>query len=131
MPRDRTLPPEPPRDRPAPGLPAPRGWVLVPADEPGLLHRVRRVVQNSQDLVLVRLEPRAATPAGASLGVGLEFAWSTPRLGRLTWFGDLSAADVGLVEQWLAGPAPNLAHPPAALHHRIAAAPRGATRAGP
>ncbi|WP_432521432.1 hypothetical protein [Kineococcus sp. SYSU DK006] len=119
--------PEDPAEHP----PAPRGWVLVPAGEPGLLHRMRLVVRNSQDLVLVQLRPGAALPARACLGIGLEFAWSAPRLGQLVWFRDLTAAEVGLAQQWLAGPATALADPPAPLRHRIAAAQRAPVRARP
>ena len=109
--------------RPAASAPVPtlRGWVLVPAGEPGLLHRARVVVRNSRNLVLVALDPGTAVPDGACLAVGVEFTWSAPRPGCLTWFRDLTAREAAVVLEWIAGPVAELTAVPAALDHRVAA----------
>lgn len=107
-----------------PPTPSPRGWVLVPAGEPGLLHRTRSVVRDSPHLVLVSLDPGAAAPARACLGIGVEFAWTAPHLGCLTWLRDLSAHDTAAALEWIGGPLTGLATVPAALRHRVAAAQR-------
>lgn len=99
---------------------SPRGWVLVPAGEPGLLHRARSVVRTSRDLVLVSLDPTAVTPARARLGVGLEFSWTAPRPGRLAWFSDLTALEIAAALEWIGGPVAGLATVPAELRHRVA-----------
>ncbi|PRY12171.1 hypothetical protein [Kineococcus rhizosphaerae] len=116
MPRPADTSFTPPSPPPPPSL---RGWVLVPAGEPGLLHRARSVVRTSRDLVLVSLDPAAATPARARLGVGLELPWTAPRPGRLVWFGDLTALETAAVLEWIAGPVAGLATVPAALRHRV------------
>lgn len=116
-----------PRPAASTSVPTPRGWVLVPAGEPGLLHRARAVVRNSRDLVLVALDPGVATPDRACLAVGVEFSWTTPRLGCLAWFRDLTAPETAAALEWIAGPVAELAAVPAALHHRTAAVqPTGA-----
>ena len=106
-----------------PVLSPPRGWVFVPASEPGLLHRMRHVVRNSRsNLVLVALDPGATAPAHACLGVGVEFAWTAPRLGCLTWFHNLTATEAAATLEWVGGPVTGLAQIPAALRHRGAVA---------
>ncbi|WP_041292005.1 hypothetical protein [Kineococcus radiotolerans] len=107
--------------RPAPAPSPSRGWVLVPASEPGLLHRARHVVRRSRDLVLVALDPGATAPAHACLGVGVEFARSAPRPGRLVWLRDLTATETAAALEWIGGPLAGLGDPPAALRHRVAA----------
>lgn len=111
--------------RPAAAPPPSRGWVLVPATEPGLLHRARSVVRASRDLVLVALDPGVGTPAHACLGVGVEFPWSSPRPARLVWLRDLTATETAAALAWIGGPLQGLADPPAALRHRIAATQPG------
>ncbi|MFD0481665.1 hypothetical protein ACFQ46_03585 [Kineococcus sp. GCM10028916] len=133
MPRPAVRTPAEPFTTPTtpPPVPAPRGWVLVPAGEPGLLHRARAVVRNSRNLVLVALDPGVATPARACLAVGVEFAWTAPRPGCLTWFRDLTAHETAAALDWIAGPVTELTAVPAALHRRVAAVqPAGARPRG-
>ncbi|MEZ0492057.1 hypothetical protein AB2L28_07385 [Kineococcus sp. TBRC 1896] len=105
-------------------------WILVPADQPGLEHRARRVVRRAERQVLLRTHP-GANPPGTSVGIGFEYRWSSPQVGFVAWFGDLSAVEVGLLETWLAGEPVDLDGLPAPLEARITASSGARVPDGP
>ncbi|GAB7192928.1 hypothetical protein NUM3379_36370 [Kineococcus sp. NUM-3379] len=88
-------------------------WVLVAPGEPGLLHRLRPVVRERPDAVLVLLDaPRRDVP-GAQ--VGLARGSGGRALTGLVWFTGLTAGDVEVLLRSLAAGATGI---PAGLEHR-------------
>ncbi|NAZ88037.1 hypothetical protein GTR00_18340 [Kineococcus sp. T90] len=97
--------------------------MFVAHREVGLLHRLRRAARASTALVLVRLDPGAALPLDAQVGVGVQVGGGAPA--RLLCLGGLGARDATALLAWLAGPASGLRCAPAALHHRVVVPPAG------
>ncbi|PPK93866.1 hypothetical protein CLV92_109144 [Kineococcus xinjiangensis] len=88
--------------------------LLVPA-EVGLLHRLRPVVRNRSDAVLIRLETPPPGCPGAQVGLA-PVPFRALCLDVVTWLGGLSAADV---EQLLTAIREGREHPCLALRHRV------------
>lgn len=103
----------------------PLRWVLVAPDEVGVLHRLGRVVRGTPGGVLVRLDALPPAASGAQVGISPR-ACCGGHPADLVWLGDLSAADVGLVEAWVASGQPDL---PPDLAPRVVATTRAATPA--
>ena len=134
---DDAAPPPPAADpgAPPPGREPLRGtasladvplrWVLVAPDEVGVLHRLGRVVRGTPGGVLVRLDTLPPAAAGAQVGISPR-ACCGGHPADLVWLGGLSAADVGLVEAWVASGQPDL---PPGLAPRVVATTRAATPA--